>query len=296
MGINTKFTPTGRRRTTADGTLARMRLSPPAGPGAWPREPSTVVRRGQSQPQNMRDSFVIYAESEKVRSPLEWEPHHHPLHELVWVGNGTLSARVAEQLFTVSKGEGLWLPAGLIHAGRLTANVQFHSAFFTPHRIPVVFDAPTVITMDPLLESLLRHLASTELSPAARARAESVVFDVLKPSRQQRQLPVPDDSRIDPITQTLLHDPADGRSLEDWALLLGISGRTITRAFRHSTGLSFAQWRRAVRMHQALALLTGGWDIRSTSEQLGYAQSSSFIAAFRQVMGATPGTFMGPVH
>ncbi|SEE00605.1 AraC-type DNA-binding protein [Arthrobacter alpinus] len=238
----------------------------------------------------MRESFVIFAETETPPAPLEWEPHSHPLHELVWARGGTMTTRVGDRIYTVSEGEGLWLPAGQVHAGRLTANVEFHSAFFSRHRTPVAFAAPTVITMVPLLESLLRHLARTDLPSDARERAESVVFDVLQPSGQQLRLQLPGDRRIDPIAETLLNDPSDGRSLDEWAQLLGISERTITRAFRHTTGLSFAQWRRVLRVHHALALLSEGWDVRTTSEMVGYAQPSSFIAAFRTVMGTTPGS------
>ncbi|POH59761.1 helix-turn-helix domain-containing protein [Arthrobacter glacialis] len=274
-------------------TLAPL---PDAGHGAWRREPSTVVRQGMSAPASMLDSFVIFAESESPQAPLEWEPHSHLLHELVWVRGGTLTARVGSLVFTVSEGEGLWLPEGQVHAGRLTANVEFHSAFFSPHRTPLSFDGPTVITMDPLLESLLKHLARTDLLSDARVRAESVVFDVLEPSRQQLQLQLPGDTRIDPIAETLLNDPSDGRSLDDWARLLDMSERTITRAFRHATGLSFAQWRRALRVHRALALMSEGWDVRATSEMVGYAQPSSFIAAFRTVLGTTPGAFAGALE
>jgi AraC-like DNA-binding protein len=183
------------------------------------------------------------------------------------------------------------LPEGQVHAGRLTANVEFHSAYFSPHRTPVSFDGPTVITMGPLLEALLRHLSRAGLPGEARTRAESVVFDVLEPSRQQLQLRLPGDIRIDPIAEALLSDPSDGRSLDDWGRQLDVSERTITRAFRQATGLSFAQWRRALRVHRALALMSEGWDVRATSEMVGYAQPSSFIAAFRTVMGATPGSF-----
>lgn len=267
-----------------------------AGHGAWRREPSTVVRRGQSLPPNIRDSFVIFAESETPQAPLEWEPHSHPLHELVWARGGTMTTRIGDRIFTVSEGEGLWLPAGQVHAGRLTANIEFHSAFFAPHRIPVAFENPTVITMAPLLESLLKHLARTDLASDARERAESVVFDVLQPSQRQLQLQLPGDHRIDPIAEILLKDPSDGRSLDDWAQLLGLSERTITRAFRHTTGLSFAQWRRVLRVHRALALLSDGWDVRTTSEMVGYAQPSSFIAAFRTVMGTTPGSLPTAAH
>ncbi|MGC5413040.1 helix-turn-helix domain-containing protein, partial [Streptomyces sp. DT225] len=85
-----------------------------------------------------------------------------------------------------------------------------------------------------------------------RLRAEAVVFDVIEPSEHQLALRLPGDRRIDAIAEALLDDPADGRSLEEWARGLGTSERTITRAFRRSTGLSFAQWRQMLRVHRAL--------------------------------------------
>jgi AraC-like DNA-binding protein len=269
-------------------------LGEDVGIGAWRREPSTVVRRVSPSPLSGSTpaAFVIRAESEVPDMPLEWEAHSHPMHELVWVRGGTSTARVGDRIFTVSEGCGLWLPAGAVHAGRLTAMVQFSNAFFAPEHTPVTFDGPTAIAMTPLLESLLTYLARTDLDIDARARAESVVFDVLEPSDQQLALQLPGDVRIDAIAEALLNDPADNRSLDEWARILGISDRTITRTFRRTTGLSFVQWRRALRVHQALTLLSEGCGVQATSEMLGYAQPSTFIAAFRGVMGTTPGAFL----
>ena len=262
-----------------------------AGSGAWRREPATVVRRTGVVPDRASGSQAILAESETSGVPLEWEPHSHTMHELVWVRGGTLTARVGNRVITVSDGSGLWIPVGTAHAGRLTANIAFHDAFFAPDRTPVAFDGPTAIAMTPVLESLLTHLARTDLDEAARARAEAVVFDVLEPSERQLALQLPGDARIDAIATALLHDPADDRALDEWARTLRISERTITRAFRHATGLSFVQWRQALRVHTALALLSEGHDVAATSERLGYAQPSTFIDAFRRVMGTTPGAF-----
>ncbi|WP_260987969.1 AraC family transcriptional regulator [Streptomyces sp. CFMR 7] len=261
------------------------------GVGTWSREPGTVTCRASAVPPGADAPFVIIAESHVSGVPTEWEPHTHPLHELVWVRGGTLVSRVADRVFTVSEGQGLWMPAGVVHGGRLTAGVAFHDAFFAPERTPVAFDGPTAIEMTPLLESLLTHLVRTDLDAAARARAESVVFDVLLPSERQLALQLPGDARIDVIAETLLEDPSDPRSLEEWARTLGTSDRTITRAFRHSTGLSFAQWRQALRVHRALTLLSEGFDVQTVALLLGYAQTSTFIAAFRRVMGTTPGAF-----
>ncbi|MGX1516339.1 helix-turn-helix domain-containing protein [Streptomyces collinus] len=263
-----------------------------ASPGMWRRETSTVVHRSVALPDQAAAPFVITAGFRIPRVPTEWTPHSHPLHELVWVRGGTLTSRVAGQVFTVSKGYGLWMPAGMVHAGRATAGALFHDAYFAPDRTPVAFGEPKAIAMTPLLESLLTHLSYTDLDAAARARAEAVVFDVLRPAERQFALQLPDDARIGAIAEALLDDPADCRSLEEWALRLGVSDRTVTRAFRQATGLSFAQWRQTLRVHRALTLLSEGIDVTTVSETLGYARPSSFIAAFRRVMGTTPGAFV----
>lgn len=257
----------------------------------WRREVGTVVRRAVAPPERGTASGAIVAEFRIVPAPTEWAPHSHGLHELVWVRGGTLTSRVGDRVFTVFEGQGLWMPAGVVHAGRATAGARFHDAFFTPDRTPFAFGEPKAIAMTPLLESLLTHLSRADLDAAARRRAESVVFDVIQPSEHQLALPLPGDPRIDAIAEALLDDPGDGRSLEEWARRMGSSDRTITRAFRQATGLSFAQWRQTLRVHRALVLLSDGFDVMSVSESLGYAQPSSFIAAFRRVMGTTPGAF-----
>ncbi|MGW0785417.1 helix-turn-helix domain-containing protein [Streptomyces sp. NPDC002913] len=257
----------------------------------WRREAGTVVRRAAALPEQARAPFVISAGLRIPSVPTEWSPHSHPRHELVWVRGGTLTSRVEDRVFTVSEGHGLWMPAGVVHGGRATAGAEFHDAFFAPDRTPFAFEEPKAIAMTPLLESLLTHLSRSDLDAEARARAEAVVFDVLQPSERQLALQLPGDPRIDAIAEALLDDPADDRSLEEWARALGISDRTVTRAFRHTTGLSFAQWRQVLRVHRALTLLSEGLDVTTVSEVLGYAQPSSFIAAFRRVMGTTPGAF-----
>ncbi|WP_291054331.1 AraC family ligand binding domain-containing protein [Herbiconiux sp.] len=152
------------------------------GSGAWPREPGTEVRPGAASPAELREGFAIVAESETPAAPVEWSPHTHPAHELVWVRGGALTARVQDRVFTVSDGGGLWIPAGVVHAGRLPAGRAFHTAFFDPALTPIAFPAPTVLAMTAVLESVLLHLARADLDRAARARAEAVVFDVIEPS------------------------------------------------------------------------------------------------------------------
>lgn len=276
--------------------------SPGDARGSWRRDPRASVGRTYPVPAGAPAGSTIAVESHSVAVATEWEPHVHTAHELVWVRHGTLTARVGAQVFTVSEGFGLWLPAGQVHAGRLTAGVELYDAFFAPGQnppgqtppgqTPPGLDTTTVVAMVPVLQALLVHLARLDLDPAARARAEAVVLDVLEPSDRQLAVRLPADDRVDTIVEALLADPADERSLDEWARSSGTSARTITRVFRARTGLSFAQWRQAVRVHRSLELLGAGLAVQDVADELGYAHPGTFIDAFRRVMGTTPGVFV----
>ncbi|WEK61547.1 MAG: helix-turn-helix transcriptional regulator [Candidatus Microbacterium colombiense] len=265
------------------------------GRGAWLREENTVVLHDVQVPHEIPAPFAILSESAFVAVPLEFDPHSHPLHELVWVRGGAMTVRLDDALVTVPDGHGLWIPAGMMHSGRMTARTVLYDAMFDPDRSPVDFADATVIAITPLLASLLTHLEGSHLDDDARTRAESVVFDVLAPSTQQLSLQVPNVARLDPIVSALLADPTDDRMLRDWADLIGASERTVARLFRAHTGLSFLQWRQILRVHHALSLLTEGLAVQEASELMGYAQSSTFIASFKRVMGVTPGAYLASI-
>lgn len=259
--------------------------------GAWRREPSTLVRRVANSPQSVPEPFAIIAQSLCTTTPLEIEPHTHPQHELVWVRGGTMTVQLEDRVVTVPDGYGVWIPAGAVHSGRTTTRTQLCDAYFEPARSAAAFESATVVEVTPVLGSLLTHLERGELETPQRLRAEAVVFDVLAAAEQQFALQTPHADRVDPIVAALLEDPTDGRSLGEWAQLLGISERTITRMFRAHTGLSFLQWRQVLRVHHSLSLIADGHAVNEVSLKLGYAQPSTFIASFKRVMGITPGVY-----
>jgi AraC-like DNA-binding protein/quercetin dioxygenase-like cupin family protein len=262
--------------------------------GSWRREPRTVVLHEVDSPQTVPEPFAILSESAYVEPPLEFAPHHHPLHELVWVRGGTMTVDLVDHVVTVPEGHGLWIPAGTIHSGRTTAGTSLYDALFDPERSPITFHEPAAVDITPVLASLLTHLERPDLAPEARLRAEAVVFDVLAPSEQQLTLRVPRAERIGPIVAALLENPTDDRSLTQWADALELSERTVTRLFRAHTGLSFTQWRQALRVHHAIALMAEGLTVHEVSEEMGYAQASTFIAVFKRVVGTTPGAYGRP--
>src|SRR3546814_12320135 len=76
-------------------------------------------------------------------------------------------------------------------------------------------------------------------------------------------LPVARDSRLQPIIDSLLADPSDSRSLDEWAAEVGSCSRTLSRLFVMQTGLTFGRWRERARV---LAAVKGLSERRSVTE------------------------------
>ena len=90
------------------------------------------------------------------------------------------------------------------------------------------------------------------------------------------------------MAKALVANPADPRDLDDFAKVAGASVRTLARLFATETGMSFRQWRRQLRMTEALALIAQGIPPARVAAAVGYASAPAFGAAFRETFGTTP--------
>lgn len=153
------------------------------------------------------------------------------------------------------------------------------------------WDRPRVLSVSPLARQLIGYLADG-LPDEARARGESVLFDVLRPAAKAIiELPMPADDRARDIAVMLLRDPADQRSLAELARAVGSSPRTLLRLFLAETGLTFSQWRVHARLQAGISSLAEGRPVASVAGHVGYATPSAFVAAFRRVTGHTPAAY-----
>ncbi|WP_433632912.1 AraC family transcriptional regulator [Nocardia sp. CA-120079] len=127
---------------------------------------------------------------------------------------------------------------------------------------------------------------------ARRGRAEAVIFDLLEPVEV---IPVgarrPVDARAGQVADALTRNPADPRTLAEFAADAATSPRTLTRQFLVETGISFGQWRTQIRLAASLPLLAEGLPIARIACRVGYATPSSYVAAFRRAVGVSPGRY-----
>jgi AraC-like DNA-binding protein len=77
----------------------------------------------------------------------------------------------------------------------------------------------------------------------------------------------------------------------EWAARLGVSTRTLGRAFHAETGLGFARWVATARAQRAVVLIAQGEDLEDIASAVGFRSVSAFGTAFRRVTGMTPGAF-----
>jgi transcriptional regulator GlxA family with amidase domain len=88
----------------------------------------------------------------------------------------------------------------------------------------------------------------------------------------------------------MLYDrPADSTSLAELGRTIGASARTLSRLFHDELGMTFYEWRTQLRIYHALVLLADGHDTTHVAHACGWANPSSFIAAFTNIIGTTPG-------
>jgi AraC-like DNA-binding protein len=71
----------------------------------------------------------------------------------------------------------------------------------------------------------------------------------------------------------------------------GASARTLSRLLHDELGLTFYEWRTQLRVYHALVLLADGHDATRVAYACGWANPSSFTAAFTAVIGTTPGRY-----
>ncbi|MEV4234114.1 helix-turn-helix transcriptional regulator [Nocardia sp. NPDC049737] len=131
-----------------------------------------------------------------------------------------------------------------------------------------------------------------DIASARRERAEAVVFDLLEPVEV---IPVgarrPVDGRAGQVADALTRNPADPRTLAEFAAYAATSPRTLARLFLTETGICFGQWRTQIRLAASLPLLAEGLPVARIAGRVGYATPSAYVAAFRRTVGVSPGRY-----
>jgi AraC-like DNA-binding protein len=237
-----------------------------------------------------RDVFVLAERYEA--GPGHW--HAHRRAQLIHASVGVLTVHSDAGQWVVPPQRAVWVPPEVLHRVSSTRAFALRTLYADARLVPVPSNC-TVVSVDVLVDELLRAAAgfgSDYPEQGSQARLIAVILDrVPHLARAPLHLPRPSDPRLARVVDTLLADPADATTLEQWADQVGATTRTIARLFLKQTGLSFAQWRQQRRLLAALERLGAGDSVTSVALEVGYADVSSFVAVFKAALGETPARY-----
>ncbi|WP_353193823.1 helix-turn-helix transcriptional regulator [Pandoraea pnomenusa] len=224
-------------------------------------------------------------------------PHSHRRAQLMYASAGILEVRTDTSFWVIPPQRALWIPGEVTHEVRMRGNVEMRTIYVDVARCGMATPSdPVVIRVSALLrELILRAMTLAEQwSPQGKdALVMALLLEELEwKSDSPLHLQVPRDARLRKIFDTYLNTPADARSLQDWAVEVGASSRTLERRFMTEFGLPFREWRQHMRLLGALPLLGAGRPITQVALEVGYDTPSAFSTMFRRFMGVTPSEYL----
>lgn len=225
--------------------------------------------------------------------------HSHGWGQLLFIADGLIQVSAKEVgYWVVPPQRAVWIPAFIEHDARTIHPVQMRNVYISPEAAKALPTQCQVMHVTPLLRELILEMVKFETlydEAGAEGRLVDIFLDQLKATTEvPLHLPQPSSKLLLSIATRLRDDPADPRSMDDWAAELGTSTRSLARHFRQETGMTFGQWRQQARLLAALTRIAEGDAVANIAQDLGYNSQSAFITMFRKALGKTPGRYFGP--
>lgn len=220
------------------------------------------------------------------------DEHEHHRDQLIYASRGVMTITTTQGAWVVPSSRAVWVPAKIRHRLRMYGQVEMRTLYIKAGLVTSLPRTCTVLAVAPLLRELIVHIVA--FGPLTRRAIRSrLLLDFLLDQLGELpavplHVPWPNDPRLRRIADILSANPGDSTPLRDLARKAGLSMRSVERLFVLETNMSFRHWRQQVRMLKSLELLAAGKSVTVVGLDLGYASTSSFIAAFRRTFGTTP--------
>jgi len=220
--------------------------------------------------------------------------HQHACGQLYGTEQGLLTAEFSQSQWVIPATHAVWVPAGCLHG--MASHGAFHGWSLYLHqglssKLPT---QPKTFLVSGLLRQALNRVKTWEAgaqNEAQQALTTVILHEIMLTMPAPFELPMPADARLLGIARKLLSDVSYDQNVDQWAAGSGLSARTLIRLFPQQTGFTFTAWRQRARIMRAMELLAKGESVQNVALEVGYDNTSAFIAVFRKVLGTTPGSF-----
>ena len=257
--------------------------------------PSLPARRSTDPLDYQRVPRAVAAMPKDFVAGFEVLPHTHERAQLIYATAGTMRVSTDNGMWMVPPQRALWMPTGVRHSIVMLSDLTMRTLYLREDAAEFMPEVCRVLPVSPLLRELIVRATELPLDYDEDGPAGLVVALIIAELRGLQslplQLPMPSDPRLRALCQALLDTPGDQRTLDEWAVTLNASARTLARHFQSETGLSFGAWRQQARVLEAMGRLGNGAPVTQVALDLGYDSVSAFSAMFRRAAGASPSAY-----
>jgi AraC-like DNA-binding protein len=227
---------------------------------------------------------------------VEMPVHAHRKAQLILTLRGVVRCEAGGSVWIVPPRCAVWIPGDLPHSVTAGGNVEVYLLFVEPDAAPALPRQCCTLSVSPLLERLLLHVTQMPALydvDSADGRIAAVLLDQLSQAPVEKlNFPMPVDAKLRKIAAAMMADPSDRATIDDWGRRMAVAPRTLTRALKRETGMSFGRWRQQLHILIALQRLDQGASVQTVALDLGYEGASAFVTMFRKALGKPPARYL----
>lgn len=207
---------------------------------------------------------------------------------------GIIELTTESKSLVISPGMITYIPANLVHQQKVMLDKL--TGWFVSIPVEYTSHLPDQICTfhgSTLLTALIQKITALKPGTTKNEQEQRLVETFIEEFKAAKTstplyLPMPMIPSLRDIAEKIISAPSDMNGLDHWAKEAAMSRRSFTRHFNKETGLSFVLWRQLAKVYAAVYQLSQGKTVKEVSANLGYKDSSTFIALFRKTFGTSP--------
>ena len=176
-------------------------------------------------------------------------------------------------------GYAILIAPDLPHAVQTFGDTKMHSVYLEESVLRGVWEPTRILKVSALLDASIQALANEPVLYDETGRGQhlsALILDEIRNADQQPYtVPLPSEKQLRKLCRDLLDNPGNDLTIDDWADKVGMSRRTMTRKFRHETGMSFVEWRQRLRVSHVMRRRAEGVPLALAGLEAGYQSLST---------------------
>ncbi|MDO4641055.1 MAG: AraC family transcriptional regulator [Neisseria sp.] len=219
-------------------------------------------------------------------------PHKHPYGQFVLVTNGMLLGYTNHNQWLIKQNMGVWIPPNTTHWGIANEDAELVVLYLPPELCNNFGESLKLIESSLLLIAICDRLTRDNYSISNKNKhnlLQLLFEEIICSPAHQFILPLPQDSRLKKITDSIIKKPNERYTLTEWGQKVGATSRTLARLFKKETGLRYTEWHNRLLLIIACQELSKGTSNEQISAILGFSSGDSFGHWFRRNYNNSPG-------